>query len=84
MSKSKPKLSVLLNEADEARFCAYCAEKGFKKSTLIARLVREHLDREGYLSTRNVSGSARRKATARIARRHAAHSKVRHVGARHV
>jgi len=45
---SKPKLSVLLNEAEEARFCAYCAEKGYKKSTLIARLVREHLDREGF------------------------------------
>jgi hypothetical protein len=44
----RQKISVLL-EADEAeRFEAYCAEKGFKKSTLIARLIREHLDRERF------------------------------------
>lgn len=42
------KVSVLLTEGEEARFAAYCAERGFKKSTLIARLIREHLDREGY------------------------------------
>ena len=43
-----PKVSVLLSEADEARFSAYCRDKGHKKSTLIARLIREHLDHEGY------------------------------------
>ncbi len=42
------KLSVLLSEIEEARFEAYCRDKGHKKSTLIARLIREHLDREGY------------------------------------
>lgn len=42
------KVSVLL-EADEAkRFDAYCKEKGFKKSPLIVRLVREHLDKEQF------------------------------------
>ena len=43
-----PKISVLLSETEDARFSAYCDERGHKKSTLIARLVRDHLDREGY------------------------------------
>jgi hypothetical protein len=42
------KISVLLTDDEEARFCSYCKEKGHKKSTLIARLIREHLNREGY------------------------------------
>jgi hypothetical protein len=42
------KISVLL-EADEAeRFDAYCKQKGFKKSSLAARLIRDHLDREQF------------------------------------
>ena len=43
-----PKISVLLAEEEAERFEAYCRERGFKKSTLIARLIREHLDRERY------------------------------------
>lgn len=35
-------------EADAATFEAYCEERGYKKSTLIVRLIREHLAREGY------------------------------------
>jgi len=42
------KISVLLCEGDAARFAAYCQERGYKKSTLIARLVRDHLDGEGF------------------------------------
>ncbi len=42
------KLSVLLTAAEDSRFAAYCTERGFKKSTLIARLIREFLDRENY------------------------------------
>jgi hypothetical protein len=45
------KISVLLSEQEEARFCAYCSETGHKKSTLIAHLIREHLDRERFAST---------------------------------
>ena len=40
------RLTVLLDDDVEARFTAYCVERGFKKSTLAARLIREHLDRE--------------------------------------
>ncbi len=42
------KVSVLLTEEDASRFDAYCQTKGFKKSTLIVRLIREHMDREHF------------------------------------
>lgn len=47
MSKSA-RVHVLLPDAEGERFDAYCKEKGYKKSTLIARLIREHLDRERF------------------------------------
>ncbi len=37
-------VSVLLSDEEFARFSRYCEAKGFKKSTLVARLIREHLD----------------------------------------
>lgn len=37
-------------EGEADRFNAYCKAKGFKKSTLIVRLIREHLDRENFSS----------------------------------
>lgn len=42
------KISVLLPERENARFCAYCRTKGHKKSTFIAHLIKEHLDRESF------------------------------------
>ena len=42
------KVSVLLPSGDAARFDAYCREQGYKKSTLIVRLIRQHLDREKF------------------------------------
>jgi metal-responsive CopG/Arc/MetJ family transcriptional regulator len=42
------KISVLLSPDEYDRFDNYCRERGFKKSTLIARLVRQYLDLEGY------------------------------------
>ncbi|MGH7088450.1 MAG: hypothetical protein ACREFQ_06075 [Stellaceae bacterium] len=44
----RQKISVLLGPEEADRFEAYCTERGFKKSTLIARLIREHLDRERF------------------------------------
>jgi hypothetical protein len=44
------RVAVLLTEADNERFEAFCRERGHKKSTLIARLIRDHLDSEGYAS----------------------------------
>lgn len=60
-----PKISVLLTDAEEERFDAYCREKGFKKSTLAARLIREHLDREGYAVQRTLSLGSRNPALER-------------------
>jgi hypothetical protein len=45
---SPAKISVLLTPEEAIRFEAYCEQRGHKKSTLIARLVREHLDREQF------------------------------------
>lgn len=42
------KISVLISDSEEVRFGEYCDMKGYKKSTLIARLIRDHLDREGF------------------------------------
>lgn len=42
------KISVLVPAAEARRFEAYCIETGHKKSTLIVRLIREHLNRENF------------------------------------
>lgn len=44
----KRAITVLLPDDEAERFEAYCERHGFKKSTLIARLVRDHLDAEGF------------------------------------
>ena len=40
---AKNKISVVLTVGEFDRFDSYCAEKGYKKSTLIARLI--HMSR---------------------------------------
>lgn len=42
----RSKVSVLLTEEELARLERYCLELGHKKSTLIARLIRDHLNAE--------------------------------------
>lgn len=42
------RIQVLMPKAEAERFDAFCREKGYKKSPLIARLVREYLDSEGF------------------------------------
>ena len=42
------RVQVFLQTEEAERFERYCQERGYKKSTLIARLVREHLDRESF------------------------------------
>jgi hypothetical protein len=46
--EDKRKVTVLLDEIEFHRFESYCEEQGFKKSTLVARLIREYLDREAF------------------------------------
>lgn len=38
------RLTVLLSADEFKRFEVYCSKLGFKKSTLVARLIREHLE----------------------------------------
>jgi len=42
------KITVLVDPEQFERFDAYCESHGFKKSTLICRLIREHLDTERF------------------------------------
>ena len=42
------KVSVLLSDEEYARLDQFCRDKGYKKSTLVARLIRQYLDMEGY------------------------------------
>ena len=42
------RVQVLMPRPEADRFDTYCRKKGFKKSPLIARLVREYLDRETF------------------------------------
>jgi hypothetical protein len=55
MAERKVKISVVLPLSDFERYEGYCEEKGFKKSTLIARLVRDHLDAAGYYLQRELA-----------------------------
>jgi hypothetical protein len=49
MAKKQPtKITVLLSDEEFDRFDNYCRERGYKKSTLISRLIRQYLDLEGY------------------------------------
>lgn len=49
------RITVLLEEEVDAKFTAFCQDKGFKKSTLAARLIREHLAHEADPSAGNPS-----------------------------
>lgn len=44
------RVQVLLRPGEADRFERFCVQRGHKKSTLIARLIREHLDREDFES----------------------------------
>lgn len=42
------RITVILTEAEGEAFEAYCDANGFKKSTLISRLIREHIENSGF------------------------------------
>ena len=48
VKRKRNHVSVLLDQSEYDRFDSYCRKEGFKKSTLIVRLIRDHLDREGF------------------------------------
>ena len=47
MAEIVERLTVLFTTEEYARLTDYCHSHGFKKSTLVARIVREYLDRSG-------------------------------------
>lgn len=42
------RITVILTNAEGEAFDAYCDANGFKKSTLISRLIREHMENIGF------------------------------------
>ena len=54
MPEKRSKITVLLNAGEYVRFEAFCSERGHKKSTLVARLIRDHLDSEGFRPQREL------------------------------
>jgi hypothetical protein len=55
MPAPKPKhvkVTVILGEEEFSRFDSYCRERAYKKSTLVARLIRQFLDLEGFQTRR--------------------------------
>ena len=42
------RVQVLMPPDEAERFEDYCRARGFKKSTLIVRLIREHLEQEKF------------------------------------
>lgn len=54
------RITVLLDEDVDAQFTAFCQSRGFKKSTLAARLIREHLAQEAVHGGGAISGKAQR------------------------
>jgi hypothetical protein len=50
LAKRKRKtINVILSAIDYRRFNSYCAQGGYKKSTLAARLIRDRLDAEKFM-----------------------------------
>ncbi len=61
--KKQGKITVLLDPEEFDRFEAYCEAQGFKKSTLIARLIRDHLGAASFRGT-----AAPKRTTRRVGR----------------
>jgi hypothetical protein len=60
MDVSKHKITVIIEDEEFVRFEAYCNRNGYKKSTLICRLIREHLDSERFSVQRTLDLNAPR------------------------
>ena len=54
------KVSVLLSDGDGERFDNYCRANGYKKSTLLSKLIQELLDREGFPEQPSLFSTAQR------------------------
>lgn len=54
VAQKRKKITVLLDYEEFQRFEDYCDERGFKKSTLIARLIKDHLNGQGFQPQREL------------------------------
>lgn len=61
MADKPRKVSVLLTETEFTQLDNLCHLKGYKKSTLIARLVREFLDQNRFQITDSLTNGNRTK-----------------------
>jgi hypothetical protein len=52
MAIGTKKVSVLLAGSDYDRFESFCKQQGFKKSTLVAKLIRDYLQKGGNAAIR--------------------------------
>ena len=48
------RITVILDDDEAETFNAYCENQGFKKSTLIKRLIKEHIRNEGFEHQKNL------------------------------
>lgn len=65
VAQKRKKITVLLDHEEFQRFEDYCAECGFKKSTLIARLIKDHLNAQGFQPRRELPLASPNAASAR-------------------
>lgn len=47
--KKRKSINVILDMSGYRRFQKFCVERGYKKSTLVARLIRDYLDNEKFM-----------------------------------
>ena len=48
-NKKRKCITVILSADDFRRFQKYCLHGGYKKSTLVVKLIRDHLDAERFM-----------------------------------
>jgi hypothetical protein len=48
------RVTVILGDEDGQAFAAYCNQNGYKKSTLINHLIREHIQNSGFSVQRDL------------------------------
>jgi len=59
------RVTVLLDDDEFTLLQKYCAEQGYKKSTLVARLIRDLLERERVVGQRDLFPEVRRSSRRR-------------------
>ncbi len=61
--KRRKTINVILSAREFRRFASYCADRGYKKSPLVARLIRDHMDAEKFMMQHELPLKPRRPET---------------------